>query len=389
MTAPSVLLVDDGELDAIQVLLGRLRVDWVRCLEADAEAELERPRDVLICSGPRATSMPPFSGASEPIWICLYDRDFLPLREALAAQGVHYLVSSDLGSRALELFLRQLLHQGDERRRVRRIPVDCEVQLEVGAERKQAQLLELSPGGCLFSCDAGIPPERRVVVRLPAQTLTGDEVLEIPGHVVRATVVPEEDGGLVHVIRFGDLDAETRAGIQHVLRGETLDSEVTPLRDEPERRRGDAAESVPLVGDASLELADAEPDPPRPPRRERRSAARRPYTRCVDAIRWEGEESPEIVFARDLSLGGVRIATSSQPRLGSVVTLALYGGSREEPVMVQARVVRVDGEDAGMRFEPLDPARRRDLTRLIEGAPRVERLVGRASALCVAELLGD
>jgi hypothetical protein len=144
-----------------------------------------------------------------------------------------------------------------------------------------------------------------------------------------------------------------------------------------------------------LESLDLEPDRPAPASRaraarpERRSSTRWPYTRCVDAIRWQGEQGPETAIARDLSLGGVRITTSSQPRLGSVVTLALYGGSREEPVVVQARVVRVAGEEAGMRFEGLDADRRRDLARLLDGAPRVERLAGRGGALCVAEYIGD
>jgi hypothetical protein len=354
--------------------------------------ELERPRDLVISSGPRAMSMPPLRGETDPVWICLYDRDFLPLREALAGLGVHYLVSADLAPRALELFVRQLLHQGEERRRVRRIPVACEVRLEVGAVRRKAQLLELSPGGCVFACGEEIPTERRVVVWLPAQTLTGEEDLEVPGRVLRVTHPVDAAAGFVHVFRFGELDAETMAGVQHLLRGDVLDSEVTPLRDEPERPGRVAEDSVPEDELESLELESDRPAPAsraRAARPERRSSTRWPYTRCVDAIRWQGEQGPESAIARDLSLGGVRITTSSQPRLGSVVTLALYGGPREEPVLVQARVVRVDGRDVGMRFEALAPTHRRDIARLIEGAPRVERLGGQRGARCVAELLGD
>ena len=151
MTAPSVLVIDDGELDRVQALLERMPIDWLRCAEPDSGVELELPNDLIISSGPRAMRMPALAGSGQPLWVCIYDQDFLPLRERLRDLGVHYLVSGDLAPHAFELFLRQLLNRGQERRAVRRIPLQCDVQLVVGRERGGARMLELSRESCVIS----------------------------------------------------------------------------------------------------------------------------------------------------------------------------------------------------------------------------------------------
>jgi hypothetical protein len=144
VTAPSILVIDDGELDRVQVLLEHLPFDWVRCAEPDSGMAIETPLDLIISSGPRAMKMPALAGAARPLWVCIYDPDFLVLRERLCSLGVHYLVSSDLALPTLERFLRQLMHRGQERRAVRRIPLDCAARLALGRERRLASLYELS-----------------------------------------------------------------------------------------------------------------------------------------------------------------------------------------------------------------------------------------------------
>src|SRR5262249_21956052 len=151
VTAPSVLIIDDGELDRVQALLERMPIDWLRCAEPDSGIGLELPKDLIISSGPRSMKMPALVGEGQPLWVCIYDQDFLPLRERLRDLGVHYLVSGELAPHAFELFVRQLLNRGDERRAVRRIPLHCDVQLAVGHQKSQARLLELSRESCVLS----------------------------------------------------------------------------------------------------------------------------------------------------------------------------------------------------------------------------------------------
>src|SRR6185295_3006725 len=135
----------------------------------DSGVALERPSDLIISSGPRSMRMPALTGEGDPIWLCIYDQDFLPLRERLRDLGVHYLVSGELAPHAFQLFLRQLLNRGQERRAVRRIPLQCDVQLVLGRERSSARMLELSRESCVISARRAFAPGQRVSLVLPAE----------------------------------------------------------------------------------------------------------------------------------------------------------------------------------------------------------------------------
>ena len=140
-------------------------IDWLRCAEPDSGVALERPSDLIISSGPRAMRMPALAGSGEPLWLCVYDQDFLPLRERLRDLGVHYLVSGDLAPHAFELFLRQLLNRGEDRRQVRRIPLHCDVQLVTRRQRCAARMLELSRESCVFVTSGQLAAGERVTLR--------------------------------------------------------------------------------------------------------------------------------------------------------------------------------------------------------------------------------
>ena len=61
--------------------------------------------------------------------------------------------------------------------------------------------------------------------------------------------------------------------------------------------------------------------------------------------------------------------------VGSVVTLALYGGRREEPVVVEATVLRDDGEKGlALVFNSVSDSQRRALEKLSTGLPPLESL---------------
>ena len=331
MSAPSILILDDGELDRVQSLVARLPLDWMRCAEPDAAVPLETPRDLLITSGPRAMRLPPLEGAGEPLWLCIYDQDFLPLRERLRDLGVHYLVSGDLAPRTFLVFLQQLLYRGEERRQVRRIPLQCELELEVGRERRKGVLLELSRESCVFAGDEALAPGRRIAVRLPAE-LAGEPPLELHGSVLRTArrTGPPAGHDEIGVLRFDSLVADAMARIHLVLTGHALGTQVTPLHAEPGAGRAEASWQV---GQDEAELGW------KPERGERRGGFRHHYARRVDAIRWLDGAGLHAALGRDLSLSGVRVSASLLPGVGAAVTLALYSRDREEPVLVDGSVV--------------------------------------------------
>lgn len=385
MTAPSILVIDDGELDRVQALLERLPVDWVRCLEPTIDLPLEKPHDLIISSGPRAMRMPPLSGEGQPLWVCIYDQDFLPLRERLRDLGVHYLVSGDLGPRPFELFLRQLLYRGEERRQVRRIPLHCEVELDVGSERRTALLVELSRVSCVFAAREAIPDGRRVTLRLPVG-LTGDTDLELTGDVIRTTAATdraEEPSGTT-VLRFESLDTQAMARLHDLLTGNVLGTQVTPLCEEPSA----AGVEPPIEGwisgpGHSVEDAQGAHD-------ERRRAHRRHYGHRIEAVRWQGrwqgESGARVVLGRNLSRTGLCFVASPPPLVWSEVSLALHGRSREEPVLIGARVVRVDGEEVGVRFIGVTLGQVRGLERLLATSPCIDDLDPAGSSQHVVEL---
>ena len=389
MTAPSILLIDDGELDGVQTLLERLCTDWIRCTEPDSALDLQRPRDLIISSGPRAMAMPTLAGDTMPIWICIYDQDFLPLREQLTDLGVHYLISEKLDLHALELFVRQLMHREGDRRRVRRVPVQQEIEIEAGMERCKGFLLELSPDSGVFSCDTPLPAERLVRLRMPVQTLTGNEAVELSGSVLRSCAAVRGDGepNVVHVFRFGSLDAESMCALQQTLAGDTLDAEVTPLGSEPGSGLPSAEDELEEVFE--IERFDAAAPVDDSDRADRRDAERGPFEGRISAIRWQGESEPTAVLGRDLSMSGMRIATTLPLELGSEVALALHGGASQEPVLVQGEVVRVEAGEAALRFTDPGAAARGGLAAFIDGTPRLERLVGHRETLCIATIVDD
>ncbi len=93
-----------------------------------------------------------------------------------------------------------------------------------------------------------------------------------------------------------------------------------------------------------------------------------------------------MLLAKDLSLTGLGIEAASAPPIRSEVWIALYGRSREEPLLVRAEVVRRDGVEVGLRFVRLAPAQTHALERLLAASPAVEDLAALGSARHVVEL---
>ncbi len=374
--APSVLVLDDGELQRLQQVLERLGADFVRLTGESIPSQVESPRDLLITSGRRAMAMPRVvygtAAAPKPFWVCIYDQDFRPLRERLRSLGVHFLIRGEVDASSVQLFLLQLLHRGAERRRCRRIPLRCEVELEIGSDRRKVQLVEISGETCRFVTDRDIPGGARAILRLPP-SLTGEEACELSARRIRASVCESAAGepALAIVVGFRDLEPEVEAQLEALLSGSHRGTQVTPLADEP---------VLEVALDGREIHADVAPEQTSPPSwdpardGERRGHQRRVYQRRVEALRWSTDEGPRVALGKDLSRSGVRVVTSTRPRVGARVTLALYGGPREEPVVVDAEVVRVAGAESSLRFLNVGSSERRQLEKLAGERPDFESL---------------
>ena len=83
-SAPSILLIDDGELRRVRYVLERLKLTFEHRTGPAAEEGVIRPRHLLVCSARRAKLMPdledPDVDPGHPIWVCAHTQDFLPMR---------------------------------------------------------------------------------------------------------------------------------------------------------------------------------------------------------------------------------------------------------------------------------------------------------------------
>jgi hypothetical protein len=360
--APSVLVLDDGELDHFQIALRRLGVDFDRRVAGRSGVAVEMPRDILLTTWRRAVKMPHFQMApgavEEPVRVCVHGQDFLPLRERLRDEGFHFLVHSLVHPESLRLFLLQLLYRGVERRGGVRLPVVCEATCEVGSERRKVNLIDLSLNAVRLLSPCEVPTDLEMTFYLPPQ-LSGGKRIGIPGRSVRCVPSENEDlqTGFCVLVEFTDLDASTRSHLEGCLTGSRLGSQFIPLEPLPNQAREGEPGSAPNGGE----------DMRRNPRVE--------YAKAVPTLSSVGSSGADVVLGSDLSLQGIRLAPHEGLGVESRLTLALHGGSRGAPLLLEADVVRDDGDRGlGLRFVLLSPADREELAKLIAELKPIESL---------------
>ena len=373
-TQPSVLILDDGELANVHQMLVRLGRDVVRLEGAEIGSSVLAPRDLLISAGRRTLqNMPELLGSedatSQPIWVCIHNQDFLPMRQRMREMGLHYLLQSALDEQSRERFLIQLFRKGVERRESFRLYLGGEIQYRIDAEASAAdidggdqemcgRLVELSAEGCRILIERPIDAGTRLTAILPPE-FGGGESLELTG-IVRRTVDLEAYGGrdfYAAVIGFDEQRDSEREQLAGIIRGERIGTKVTPL-------------AALLVGmdEEKEDVAEADEGA------NRRADTRHGYERPARVL-GHGPTDADPVLGCDLSLGGVRLSDCAGLELGSSVTVALYGAAREEPTVLEATVIRTTDEgDVALEFGTVSAGNRRALERLLSAPPLLDAL---------------
>lgn len=381
---PSVLLLDDGDLSRFTRLLKEIGADFVRLEKHEITGSLPRPRDLLITNGSRALDMPSLAGDAdepEPVWICMHNQDFLPLRQRLRDTGVHFLIHHALDLESLRLLLVQLLYRGRERRRSRRLPIRCDATVREASDVRIVKVVELSREACRIATERRLAPGREVGIALP-QTLGGGRPLELAATVRSCTESGSAPAGRSFsvVLDLGPLAPAAREQLDAVMDGLQIGTRVSALSEPPLRPSCDASGTSRADG-VDVEAAD---DPggveaPEDPRRggapdDRRAHERFSYGRRVLAL-GVPDEDEIVALGHDLSTAGIRLSGSFDLEPGTRLTLAMHGGVREEPVLAPAVVARNDGPDGlALRFEDLPPDRAAQIERLASGRPVIESL---------------
>ena len=122
---------------------------------------------------------------------------------------------------------------------------------------------------------------------------------------------------------------------------------------------------------------------------ERRAAKRHEYEKRVVAL---GEEATRVLLCRDISMGGMRVEPNETLIPGDALKVAIHLRERGEPLVVQARVERDDGE-AGMvlGFQGLGSDEEDHLKRMVDHLPVLDTgdgtIRGRGKGLVVSEII--
>jgi hypothetical protein len=377
---PSILLFDDGELFQVKEILEGLRMEFVQLAGTQVSRGVECTCDVLVTSCTRAFDLAEIGGwpnqGEGPVWICVYDEDLLPFRDRLREMGVHYAVQSAVDRESLRLLFLHTLYQVSQNRREPCLSIVIPARFRIGPLSRPATLTDLSSNGCRLISSHWPAPSQPVSVHLLPDLRTGGP-LELPGTVVRVELAhnSEESGQVLIGVNFDATAMQTRERLQMVLEARLVASPVTCLREseveqtpgeEPTECEGVAAKKQLAPPSAAREslpgVLDIESD--------RRANARASYVQSVPACIGD---APRIILGRDLSIEGMRIEPHPDFPLGSAVRVALYRGEHDEPLTLDARVARDDGERGLLlRFSEMKPEAALALEKLVSELPALE-----------------
>ncbi|HEX5066531.1 MAG TPA: PilZ domain-containing protein [Myxococcota bacterium] len=390
---PSVLLLDDGELEDIQRMLEELRVPLARIRGGAIVSGTPAPRDLLIATPRRIDAVVPPNAVSGsgPVRIVVVNEDSTGLRERLRRSGFDYLVRRPVHPEALRLMLLRSLYRGEEKRGEPRVAAGLDVSYRTGLRSRRAILADLSTKGCRLVSRTPVDSGRRIRVNLPEALETGDPIAVV-GHVLRSNREERPGVGTVHIaaVLFDRISDDARQALELLVedlsRGPATlrrGAERTPVPPNQERgkpisvRAGTAPKSTPKGGaqvpeESHASLAVEVSLESEGEGKERRIQPRAAYELTVPAF---GKRALRVLVGRDLSIGGMRIERLPALEVGDRLHLAVYGSAEEAPFLVWGTVTRDDG-DAGMGvvFDLLEPEIARRLERLVTSLPAVESL---------------
>jgi hypothetical protein len=343
-----ILVAHDGELDDVCRILETIGGRFLERRGRSGASMCDGDWGVVIAS-PQALLGTRFSPDAMPLRIAIVEAESRTALSLLRRAGVERIVRRPVHAAALRGLLLHTVYCGPEKRRRQRVSVGAPVRFRTGLWPRNAILSEASIRGCRLLTRHAPRRDASITVTLPAK-LTGGRSLAVRGRVVRTGPASGEDVGTQAIaVVFSELSRPVLKVLMDVVNTHARGPAVLPGagRATPARRdRRTAADPVGAPVDpspASEASADAPVEAPPAVEEEsdRRSARRREYERSIVAL---GAEAARILIGMDISLGGMRVAPHPDLQVGDRLQLALHVRARSEPLVVEARVERNDGE---------------------------------------------
>ena len=396
LTEDTLLLLDDGELDPVVSILERSGLAYRRLRGGEITEELAPPYALLITTPRHADKVrlgsPSGAQPGRPVRIVAVQEDSPALRRMMRNKGFHLLIRQPVHDEVWRLSIQRALFQGDERRREIRLPVGAQIELDpdggaamspTSEMSRPTVLLDISNRGCHFIGDTPFPLEAHVAFELTATT-TGSQPITLRGRIIRCGPwnFDDEPRHSCAMLFDDDLDEDSRLGLARMINARI--SGPTSLAELPPD-----ALSLPSVDSPALPglALDDETDPPirtsvpvdlnlgvaeASDADERRKQHRGAYQQRVEV---DGSGSVTVLMGRDLSATGMRVERFADARVGAHLDLALYGPTENEPIAIDAEIVRDDGERGiALRFCNLSRSDAGMLERFIACLPAVESL---------------
>ncbi|MFK7896856.1 MAG: PilZ domain-containing protein [Myxococcota bacterium] len=392
-TAPpfsEILLLDDGELDAVAGVLEEMGLAFTRLRGGQIEEDIAPPRDLLIVTPRRLERVrpgsPPESDSGRPLRIVAVQEDSPAMRRRLRRSGLHLLVRLPCEAETWRLLIRRSLYQGEERRTDPRVAVGSKINLN-SANPSATTLLDLSNRGCRLQTEEPLAVGDPVAFSITEADHEGASPLHLRGKVRRLVAESGSERITLAVVFDADLDTASRTGLTELINrwaGGPASLGAKPssamptipacqLPSLPDLILDDETDPpVSGAADVLIEPADASAAPGIPEETDRRSQTRGAY---AAPLRAEGESGALVLIGRDLSAGGMRIERHERIALGDTFELALHGPTPGKPFRLHARVSRDDGDDGfGLVFEGIERETAAELEKLVAHLPDVESL---------------
>lgn len=397
-SAPEILLIDDGELDEVARVLESEGLAFRRLRGGKIPAEVAPPLELLIVTPRRLDRVrrgsPVDAAPGRPTRIIAVDEDSPAMRRRLRRAGLNLLVRLSADPEIWRLVISRALYDGSERREDLRVAVGSHV--EIDSDARQAAdpqttplLMDLSNRGCRLQTESEFTEGDPIEFTIPGShsTAGANEPLTLVGQVRRIAQIHGSDLRTLAVVFESDMPEGSRR---------QLTALINRWASGPASQGATSHMIAPAIPPCQLSslpdlTLDDETDPPVSSGSEIRvqlgnsteidvaakGAERRQQLRgrFESPIRAQSQSGPIVLIGRDLSAGGMRIERTSSLQLGDRFQIALHGPGGAEPFIVDAEIVRDDGDGGfALTFDGVAREVATELEKLVACLPDVESL---------------
>ena len=245
----SILLVDDGELDAVAALLTAQGRSFERLRGAEIPNEIPPPRDLLVVTPRRVDRVrrgsPRSAAPGYPLRIIAVDEDSPAMRRRLRNAGAQLLVRLPADDEIWRLLVARALYRGHERRQDPRVTIASSIDvadasLGEGPKTPSTRLIDLSNRGCRLNTTESLNVDQKIAFTIPntAEDWDGDSPgLTLRGQVRRIVHESGKAGQMIAMTFDDDLTASARTGLTQLINRWASGPQSTA---EPERNNAPA-----------------------------------------------------------------------------------------------------------------------------------------------------